>query len=861
LDISPSKFLKVDMMFKEILDKGDTIFICGEGEELRSETLDPLLASNIKHFYFIKPKDNLKNYLEDIAEPHIFSCVNSIKDIAIGDSNIIACGFKPVSRSVIAALKKHQSAGLIFFPRKLGIFKHNWSSITSLKVIERSLPGYVAEHTKRRLYNSSQIVDKEDTFFTNRGEMIELYRDFINRKGQRCCKIVGMKGIGKRAFIRRLKFVMVLGKNCFEVRFTDKTDDINYLLGQLLRKFGITYHDYDLEQFPAKRVLPVVEELFNAFDKLPQAKIIFYNIDVVYDSRKKQFYDRKIEDFFHQLLQRESYSKKFNRVYCVSNENFTFHAPEDRETTYTIHLQPMHPEHIKFIVEHEFNNKFKHESAQAFMKYDFDTVHKLLGGHPQIAKLFVEACDNYPMESIVKDPYFRKKFDAEKAAYLMQHIKLSDEEEQMLFYLSLFTTHFRIDAIKAMDPRPYTLIENLRDKFLLEKEDFADGHSEYYVPSIIQDYARVNMDEEMTQMYHNHIGVYYWSKAEDLKTPPPDALEAYRLALYHFAEAKNRQQEKHLVMYFKGIFLKKARDAYHHKDYEDAWRYYHELSQHAELEPKDVHTYLKCAVKLDKKTIRTLYEKAMMKYPDDRLIKTAYAEYLIDHGDEDQAREICLQILERFPDDKHVKKLYTNVLKDEEGLDMKKTVFISYSQKDMEFVKKLKQALEEQHIGVTIDIEAAKFGDNLDEFMRASVHEADFTVSVVSENSLKSVWVVEESLRTLMHEEVEGRKRFVPIYIDKKFLDDTFYLEIVDGVDQALARLKELTVQAIERNLGTANYDKKRKRLVQLRSNLDRILERFHTYLVGDFSSDEKFAENLPRLIEVIKANTKNAEE
>ena len=122
-------------MFKEILDKGDTIFICGEGEELRSETLDPLLASDIKHFYFIKPKDNLKNYLEDVAEPRIFSCVNSIKDVDIGDNNIIACGFKPVSRSVIAALKKHQPAGLIFFPRKLGIFKHNWSSIKSIKII------------------------------------------------------------------------------------------------------------------------------------------------------------------------------------------------------------------------------------------------------------------------------------------------------------------------------------------------------------------------------------------------------------------------------------------------------------------------------------------------------------------------------------------------------------------------------------------------------------------------------------------------------------------------------------------------------------------------------------------------------
>ncbi len=851
------------MIFNEILDKGDTIFICGENEELRSETLDPILASNIKHFYFIEPKDNLKSYLEEVAEPHLFSYVKSIKEIDFANNNIIACGFKPVSRNVIADLKKHNPTGLIFFPRKLGIFKHNWSSIKSLKIIECSLAKYVAEyveeHEKRALYKSSDLVDKEGEFFTNRGEMLDLHRDFIKRKSQRCCKIVGLKGIGKRAFIRRLKFVMGLGENCFEIGFTDKSDDISYLLGQLLRKFSINYEEHEIEGFHYKRTLPVVEKLFKEFDKLKNAKIIFYRIDAIYNSTKRRFYDRKLEDLFHQLLQRESYRKNYNRIYFVANQNFTFSSYDDRDVTYTVQLNPIHPEHIQYILEHEFNSRGKTESAQAIMKYDFDTIHKLLGGHPQIAKLFVEACDHFPMESIINDPYFRKKFDAEKAAYLMQHIKLDEKEEKMLSYLSLFTAHFTIDAIRAMEPQPHTIIENLRDKFLLEKEDFVDGHSEYYVPSIIQDYAHVKMDEETAQTYHNRIGFYYWNKAEDLKTPPPDALEAYRLALYHFSEAKNSQQEKNLVIYFKGIFLKKAQEAYREKDYENAWKYYHALYEHTQLEPKELLSYLICNVKLEKASTSQLYDKAVKQYPHDRFIKTAYANYLFENKEYEQAQELCLQVVKTFPDDKVARNLYAKILKKKGGTQMQKTVFISYSQKDMEFVKKLKQTLEEQNIGVTIDIEAAKFGDNLDEFMRTSVREADFTVSVVSENSLKSVWVVEESLRTLMHEEVEGRKRFVPIYIDKKFLENVFYLEIVDGIDKAITELKELTIQAIERNLGTAHYDKKRKRLVQLRNNLDTILERFNTYLVGDFSTDEKFTENLPKLVKVIREHIDNS--
>jgi hypothetical protein len=167
---------------------------------------------------------------------------------------------------------------------------------------------------------------------------------------------------------------------------------------------------------------------------------------------------------------------------------------------------------------------------------------------------------------------------------------------------------------------------------------------------------------------------------------------------------------------------------------------------------------------------------------------------------------------------------------------------------------KLKHALEDADIGVTIDIESAKYGDNLDDFMRRAVREAVFTVSVVSENSLKSVWVLEESLRTLMHEDVEERKRFVPIAIDNKFRKDEFYIEVIDTiVDPALNKLTELTNKATYRHLSTKMYDTKRRQLTDLRNNLGTILERLQSHLVGDFSTPEKFDENLPRLVQVIQ--------
>ena len=179
-------------------------------------------------------------------------------------------------------------------------------------------------------------------------------------------------------------------------------------------------------------------------------------------------------------------------------------------------------------------------------------------------------------------------------------------------------------------------------------------------------------------------------------------------------------------------------------------------------------------------------------------------------------------------------------------------VFISYSRNDAEFVERLKTELEAGKIGVTIDIESLAFGDDLQEFVERSVCETDLTIAVISRNSLQSVWVIAEALETLMHEKVLGRKKYLPIYIDTSFLDDSLYLQIVEQIDASIATLKDLTVQGIDRHLGTAHLDQKRERFITLRHNLSTILKKLADVLVVDFSSEAKFAENLPKLLEVI---------
>ncbi len=136
-------------MFEEIL-KNDTIFICGEDEKLRRETLDPLLVLGIKHFYFVNPNDSLKKHLETMVNKNVYTVINSIKKIELGDNNIIACGFKPLSPDLTKKLGRSKHKIIIFFDQELGFFKTAWSKIKQIEIIEKSISNYLLEKSKKK---------------------------------------------------------------------------------------------------------------------------------------------------------------------------------------------------------------------------------------------------------------------------------------------------------------------------------------------------------------------------------------------------------------------------------------------------------------------------------------------------------------------------------------------------------------------------------------------------------------------------------------------------------------------------------------------------------------------------------------
>jgi hypothetical protein len=62
--------------------------------------------------------------------------------------------------------------------------------------------------------------------------------------------------------------------------------------------------------------------------------------------------------------------------------------------------------HIKLIVAQEFSSKGENHLAQAARELDDNIIDKMLGGHPYIAKLFVDASLEMGMKEIINDPEF-----------------------------------------------------------------------------------------------------------------------------------------------------------------------------------------------------------------------------------------------------------------------------------------------------------------------------------------------------------------------------------------------------------------------------------------------------------------------
>src|SRR5262245_1842070 len=121
-----------------------------------------------------------------------------------------------------------------------------------------------------------------------------------------------------------------------------------------------------------------------------------------------------------------------------------------------------------------------------------------------------------------------------------------------------------------------------------------------------------------------------------------------------------------------------------------------------------------------------------------------------------------------------------------------KKVFISYNHEDGHVAERLKSALEEKGILVTIDNVTMRAGASIHEFIESSIRDVDVTLSIISNRSLLSAWVALESVTAFYSEKFRSGGKFIACYLDDDFFKDDYHLNATERIDARINEIEQL---------------------------------------------------------------------
>lgn len=120
-------------------------------------------------------------------------------------------------------------------------------------------------------------------------------------------------------------------------------------------------------------------------------------------------------------------------------------------------------------------------------------------------------------------------------------------------------------------------------------------------------------------------------------------------------------------------------------------------------------------------------------------------------------------------------------------------VFISYSQKNIDFAERIANSLKENKIKVWIYSQSIDVGDDLTKVINSALAEIDYFIIILSKDSVKSDWVNFELNATLVNEARLGKKMVIPILYEDcpipTSIRNRFYLDFRNEFDKPFTKL------------------------------------------------------------------------
>ena len=189
-------------------------------------------------------------------------------------------------------------------------------------------------------------------------------------------------------------------------------------------------------------------------------------------------------------------------------------------------------------------------------------------------------------------------------------------------------------------------------------------------------------------------------------------------------------------------------------------------------------------------------------------------------------------------------------------LEKERHVFISYNHQESEVANTINARLQKAKIKTIFDSKDMQAMDKIEDFIFNSIKNSRITLSLVSTKSLLSGWVGVESVNTLFLEKFDEQRSFIACYLDDDFLKPGFTNEGFKIIDKELEKIR-LVAEERDQFSDTRDLNPNKTRLLTLRKNLDLIIERLQNELCVDMRK-EKFEENFPKLLELIRSKLKN---
>lgn len=186
-----------------------------------------------------------------------------------------------------------------------------------------------------------------------------------------------------------------------------------------------------------------------------------------------------------------------------------------------------------------------------------------------------------------------------------------------------------------------------------------------------------------------------------------------------------------------------------------------------------------------------------------------------------------------------------------------KDVFISYSTKDQTWKDMLAAEFEKEGISYWLDATSLSMGENIEGEIKEGLKNSNFTVLIVSENSLLSTWVSMESLHRLKQEIFQNSVSFLPVIVDEVIFSDDFIFDMHDKFKAEIDKQKENRKKAEERNMKTALFNTRIERLEEILPDITNIVGKIVEGLSANLLQEPRRTADLKRLIDTIKKGRK----